>query len=83
MNCTLCVKLSLLFHVTVDPTGTLMEAGTYLYDGGRSTTFVATGDDGAGLPVHATAMSAAAANDAAARNDAVVRSRSRTTWPVS
>src|SRR5690349_25087679 len=41
---TLWVKLSSLVHVTVAPTSTTIAAGANLYDLGRSTVVVATGE---------------------------------------
>jgi len=42
-NCTEWVKWSLFVHVTVVPASTLIEAGTNLYDAGRSTVVATTG----------------------------------------
>src|SRR5262245_2525236 len=43
-NVTLWVKLSSLVHVTVAPASTTIAAGANLYDFGRSTVVVATGE---------------------------------------
>src|SRR5207248_1119504 len=66
-NWTLCVKLSLLVHVTVVFALTVIAVGSNLYEGGRLTVFVGTGELDADPPEHAMTRSAAAARAAAAR----------------
>src|SRR3954452_24615503 len=72
-NCTVWVKWSSVVHVTVVPDGTVMSAAANLYDAGRSTDDVATGDP-AGEPAaelpHPAATNAARA---AARTTGAIR----------